>query len=178
MILFRHSGGKYLPSDIDPSLCTHIIYAFAVLDNDELVIRPHDTWADFDNCTFLWLLKGKEGGGAYKLLICCRVFTVFYRKVTALKKFGVKVLLAIGGWNDSAGSKYSELVNNPFARTKFVEHVVGYLKQNDFDGLDFDWEYPKCWQVINRRSVFKFGQSWFVCRTKYYNTYLLISCYQ
>jgi len=107
------------------------------------------------------------------------VFAVFYRKVTALKKFGVKVLLAIGGWNDSAGSKYSELVNNPFARTKFVEHVVDYLKQNDFDGLDFDWEYPKCWQVINRRrSVFKFGQSWFVCRTKYYNTYLLISCYQ
>lgn len=75
------------------------------------------------------------------------VFIVFYRKVTALKKFGVKVLLAIGGWNDSAGSKYSELVNNPSARRNFVRHVVGYLKQNDFDGLDFDWEYPKCWQV-------------------------------
>lgn len=102
------------------------------------------------------------------------MFAVFYRKVTALKKFGVKVLLAIGGWNDSAGSKYSELVNNPFARTKFVEHVVDYLKQNDFDGLDFDWEYPKCWQVINRRSVFKFEQSWFVCRTKYYNTLLAV----
>ncbi|XP_008184295.1 probable chitinase 10 isoform X2 [Acyrthosiphon pisum] len=122
---YRHSGGKYLPSDIDPSLCTHIIYGFAVLDNDELTIRAHDTWADFDN--------------------------FFYRKVTALKKFGVKVLLAIGGWNDSAGSKYSELVNNPLARSKFVEHVVGYLKQNDFDGLDFDWEYPKCWQVDCKR---------------------------
>lgn len=68
--------------------------------------------------------------------------------MTALKKFGVKVLLAIGGWNDSAGSKYSELVNNPSARKKFVEHVVDYLKVNEFDGLDFDWEYPKCWQVI------------------------------
>lgn len=70
--------------------------------------------------------------------------------MTALKKFGVKVLLAIGGWNDSAGSKYSELVNNQLARSKFVEHVVGFLKENDFDGLDFDWEYPKCWQVINK----------------------------
>lgn len=70
--------------------------------------------------------------------------------MTALKKTGVKVLLAIGGWNDSAGSKYSELVNNPFARSKFVKHVVNYLKQNNFDGLDFDWEYPKCWQVVNQ----------------------------
>lgn len=51
-LFYRHSGGKYLPSDIDPSLCTHIIYGFAVLDNDELIIRPHDPWADFDNCTF------------------------------------------------------------------------------------------------------------------------------
>lgn len=75
------------------------------------------------------------------------VCAVFYRKVTELKRFGVKVLLAIGGWNDSAGSKYSELVNDPSARSKFVDHVVGYLKQNNFDGLDFDWEYPKCWQV-------------------------------
>lgn len=48
---FRHSGGKYLPSDIDPSLCTHIIYGFAVLDNDDLTIRAHDSWADYDNCT-------------------------------------------------------------------------------------------------------------------------------
>jgi len=65
LILFRHSGGKYLPSDIDPSLCTHIIYAFAVLDNDGLVIRAHDTWADFDNCTFLvpiaGMFKGERG---------------------------------------------------------------------------------------------------------------------
>lgn len=50
-VVFRHSGGKYLPGDIDPSLCTHIIYGFAVLDNDELTIKAHDTWADFDNCT-------------------------------------------------------------------------------------------------------------------------------
>lgn len=48
----RYSGGKYLPNDIDHSLCTHIVYGFAVLDNDELIIRAHDTWADFDNRTF------------------------------------------------------------------------------------------------------------------------------
>lgn len=46
---YRQGRGRYLPSDIDPNLCTHIVYGFAVLNGDELIIKPHDTWADFDN---------------------------------------------------------------------------------------------------------------------------------
>lgn len=37
-------------------------------------------------------------------------FPEFFEKVTALKKDGVKVLIAIGGWTDSKGGKYSEMV--------------------------------------------------------------------
>ncbi|BET00648.1 Glyco_18 [Nesidiocoris tenuis] len=118
---YRQGTGKYLPSDIDPNLCTHVVYGFAVLDGDQLTIKPHDTWADLDN--------------------------KFYEKVTSLKEKGIKVTVAIGGWNDSAGSKYSKLVNNPAAREKFIKHVVQFILQNNFDGLDLDWEYPKCWQV-------------------------------
>ncbi|KAB0794995.1 hypothetical protein PPYR_11834 [Photinus pyralis] len=118
---YRQGVGKYLPSDIDPDLCTHIIYGFAVLDGDQLIIKPHDSWADFDN--------------------------KFYEKVTAFKGKGIKVLIAIGGWNDSAGDKYSKLVNNPSARRRFIAHVVDFIEKNNFDGLDLDWEYPKCWQV-------------------------------
>lgn len=29
----RPSTGKFMPEDIDPSLCTHVIYAFATLKN-------------------------------------------------------------------------------------------------------------------------------------------------
>ncbi|KAF6212525.1 hypothetical protein GE061_013048 [Apolygus lucorum] len=118
---YRQGTAKYLPSDIDPSLCTHIVYGFAVLDGDQLTIKPHDTWADFDN--------------------------KFYEKVSALREKGVKVTMAIGGWNDSAGSKYSRLVNSPSARAKFNKHVVEFILKHNFDGLDLDWEYPKCWQV-------------------------------
>ncbi|EFA10488.1 chitinase 10 isoform X1 [Tribolium castaneum] len=118
---YRQGVGKYLPSDIDPDLCTHIVYGFAVLNGDQLIIKPHDTWADFDN--------------------------KFYEKVTAYKSKGIKVLVAIGGWNDSAGDKYSRLVNNPSARRRFIAHVVDFIETNNFDGLDLDWEYPKCWQV-------------------------------
>ncbi|KAA0201540.1 hypothetical protein HAZT_HAZT005433 [Hyalella azteca] len=118
---YRPGIGKYTPDDIDPTICTHIVYGFAVLDYSNLIIKPHDSWADLDNN--------------------------FYGKVTALKKRGIKVTVAIGGWNDSAGDKYSRLVNNPTARRKFIEHVIEFITKHDFDGLDLDWEYPKCWQV-------------------------------
>lgn len=118
---YRQGNGKYLPSDIDPELCTHIVYGFAVLDGDQLTIKPHDSWADIDNN--------------------------FYEKVIAYKKYGIKVLIAIGGWNDSAGDKYSRLVNSQSARTRFVKTVLDFIERYGFDGLDLDWEYPVCWQV-------------------------------
>lgn len=46
---YRPGEGKYKPEDIDPTICTHIVYGFAVLDYSNLIIKPHDTWADFDN---------------------------------------------------------------------------------------------------------------------------------
>lgn len=64
-----------------------------------------------------------------------------------MKSRGTKVLLGLGGWNDSAGDKYSRLVNNPIARKAFVVHAVDFIEQYNFGGLDLDWEYPKCWQV-------------------------------
>ena len=57
-----------------------------------------------------------------------------------MKSQNRKVLLAIGGWNDSKGNKYSRLVNNPKARKDFIQHVIEYLKKHNFDGLDLDWE--------------------------------------
>ena len=84
-------------------------------------MKPHDSWADIDND--------------------------FYGKVTEFKKYGIKVTVAIGGWNDSQGNKYSRLVNNPAARKKFIENVMAFIHKYNFDGLDLDWEYPSCWQT-------------------------------
>lgn len=118
---YRQGDGKYLPSDIDASLCTHINYGFAVLDSGTLTIKSHDSWADEDN--------------------------EFYKKVVQYKAKGIKVLIALGGWNDSAGDKYSRLVNDPQARARFIANVLEFIEKWEFDGLDLDWEYPKCWQV-------------------------------
>lgn len=71
----------------------------------------------------------------------------FYERVVALKSKGIKVSLALGGWNDSLGNKYSRLVNSPEARARFITKTIKFLEKWGFDGLDLDWEYPKCWQV-------------------------------
>ena len=46
-------------------------------------------------------------------LILIYLSSEYYQKLTNLKRRGVKVSLAIGGWNDSQGDKYSRLVNSP-----------------------------------------------------------------
>ena len=127
--MYRPGVGKYRPEDIDPTLCTHIIYGFAVLDSNKLTMKPHDSWADIDNN--------------------------FYKKVTEFKKYGIKVTVAIGGWNDSKGDKYSRLVNSPSARRKFITNVIKFIDEWGFDGLDLDWEYPSCWQTECKEERYK-----------------------
>ena len=56
-------------------------------------------------------------------------------------------MIALGGWNDSKFDKYSRLVNDPAARATFTEKVIEFIEEHNFDGLDLDWEYPRCWQV-------------------------------
>ncbi|CAG5127345.1 unnamed protein product, partial [Candidula unifasciata] len=36
---FRPGPGKFIPEDIDPNLCTHIIYAYAVVSNKNIVAK-------------------------------------------------------------------------------------------------------------------------------------------
>ena len=49
---YRSDDGKYGPEHIQPGLCTHIVYGFAVLDPATLTMRVHDEWADLDNGLF------------------------------------------------------------------------------------------------------------------------------
>ncbi|MET0132636.1 MAG: glycosyl hydrolase family 18 protein [Kibdelosporangium sp.] len=55
---------------------------------------------------------------------------------------GVKVSLAIGGWNDGNDSAFEALAGNAGSRTTFVNAVIGAVNQYNLDGIDIDWEYP------------------------------------
>ena len=71
----------------------------------------------------------------------------FYQKVTALKDKGKKVLLSLGGWQDSVHPKYGEMVTSDSLRKQFVKNAVKFIKENEFSGIDLDWEFPSCPQV-------------------------------
>lgn len=66
-----------------------------------------------------------------------------YAKFNGLKTFNkeLKTILAIGGWNEGS-TRFSSLVASPQRRQEFVKNIIKFLRQNHFDGLDLDWEYP------------------------------------
>lgn len=121
---YRSKNGKFVPESLDSKLCTHIIYSFGSLDPTTLTIKEFDKWADIEND--------------------------LYRRTTSLSK-DVPVLLAIGGWTDSTGDKYSRLVNDSLARRNFVRKLIPYLRKFGFQGIHFDWNYPRCWQSDCRK---------------------------
>lgn len=66
-----------------------------------------------------------------------------YYQFNALKQTNpaLKTLLAIGGWN-MASEPFTEMVANDVDIDNFVSTSITFLRNNDFDGLDLDWEYP------------------------------------
>ncbi|WP_375760875.1 RICIN domain-containing protein [Corallococcus exercitus] len=62
--------------------------------------------------------------------------------VTLAHAQGVKVLIAVGGWNDGNDSGFEQMAANASARTAFVNNVVNFVNAAGLDGVDIDWEYP------------------------------------
>ena len=118
---YRPGQGKFVASDVDGSLCTHLIYSFAGLDTSTWSIKTLDAWLDLEDN---YGLRG-------------------FKKATDLKISNphLKVMIAIGGWNEGS-EKYSQMARDDEKRSKFVNSTLEFLRQHQFDGLDLDWEYP------------------------------------
>ncbi|MGN8071855.1 glycosyl hydrolase family 18 protein [Mucilaginibacter sp. SG564] len=55
---------------------------------------------------------------------------------------GVKVSIAVGGWNDGNDSAFEAMAANSGSRQTFTNNIVGVVNQYGLDGVDIDWEYP------------------------------------
>ncbi|XP_018011730.1 probable chitinase 10 isoform X2 [Hyalella azteca] len=114
----RPGAGRFEPENLDPFLCTHIIYAFATMKDYKMAAADRADLGD----------SRKMG---------------MYQRITALKEKNpkLKILLALGGW--TFGSKpFRELVSNTYHMNGFVYDSIDFLRKHNFDGLDVDWEYP------------------------------------
>ncbi len=52
----------------------------------------------------------------------------------------LKILVSVGGWLWSGN--FSDAALTPASRSKLAQSSARFVKENQLDGIDFDWEYP------------------------------------
>ncbi|WP_374352874.1 glycoside hydrolase family 18 protein [Chitinimonas sp.] len=106
---------QYAVSDIPADKLTHLIYAFAGIEDGVAA----------------WGRTGMDSATAQRL-----------EQLQALRQRypHLRTLLSIGGWTGSA--HFSDVSLSETSRARFAASAVTLMREGGFDGLDIDWEFP------------------------------------
>ncbi|KAG7229515.1 hypothetical protein INR49_031939, partial [Caranx melampygus] len=110
---YRPSMGKFTADNIDPFLCTHVIYSLATINSFNQLSAIE--WNDEEQ----------------------------YQKLSSLKNVNpdLKTLLSVGGTVNGI-SPFIAMVAKPENRAAFIRSAIKFLRTHNFDGLNLAWEYP------------------------------------
>ncbi len=62
--------------------------------------------------------------------------------VTKAHENGVKVSIAVGGWNDGDDSAFESISESTDKCKTFTHNLMDFIREYSLDGVDIDWEYP------------------------------------
>jgi len=105
-------------NNINPDLCTHLVYASASLDNISYNIVSGNQTIDITQ-------------GAYSQFVGLKS-----------KNPDLKTMISIFESSDDGKNTFSKMVTSNSRITSFLNSVVKFLQQYKFDGLNLDWEVP------------------------------------
>lgn len=107
--------GRFTIENVDPSLCTHLVYSKARIDNITFALKIGNEKIDITE-------KG-------------------YENAIALKRQNpeLKVMIALGGWDVS--ETYFRLHSDQENIQTFVESAVSFLERYKFDGIHFEFQF-------------------------------------
>ncbi|CAF1397048.1 unnamed protein product [Adineta steineri] len=149
----RQGLGRFLPSHIDPSLCTHLYYAFANIDminrgpspfevND---VKPSPATSPvIVNEPGKPAVNGRLNGKQAIKSPAPPPPMSMYEQFNILKHKNpqMKTLLSLGGASVNA-TQFRTMFEPDKMRREFIRNTIKYLRKYKFDGLDLDWEFPE-----------------------------------
>ena len=169
---YRWSFGHFDVEDIDPFLCTHLVFGFAGLDQNNFTLISLDPYNDlYDNWgkgayqrftdlktinpqlkvpftsqnpsgSQLFLTQKKSFFWADRGLVNQGLSTHLLYLTRLLIIISFLQTLLAIGGWNEGATKYSQMASDPAKRSRFIQSALDMVLEHNFDGLDLDWEYP------------------------------------
>ena len=99
-----------------------------------------------DGLTHLFFSFGYISPNDFKIIPMDNQQESLFSDLTDLKKknHALKTVVALGGWTFTDNgtefqSVFSSMVSSASNRVKFISNLLSFLRENAFDGVDFDW---------------------------------------